>query len=205
MGHGGGHWSFMRDRSVTKQKLPPGTLRRIMRFAAPYRKILGIFLGVIVVDALIGVWNPLIYRQIIDGGIVKRDSRLIVLLGLLLAGLALADALLSLVQRYISSARRRGAHLRHAREGVRAHPADAARFLFQDPDRRPHLEVEQRRARRSAGLHRHAFVDREQSHHRRLHGHGDGVPLVADNRRALCSCFRCSCSRRGASGASSSN
>jgi ATP-binding cassette subfamily B protein len=65
--------------------------------------MLGVFLGVIVVDALIGVWNPLIYRQIIDGGIVRHDSRLIVELGLLLAGLALADALLSLAQRYISS------------------------------------------------------------------------------------------------------
>ncbi|MGD0983897.1 MAG: ABC transporter ATP-binding protein [Acidimicrobiales bacterium] len=93
----------MRDRSVTKEKLPPGTLGRIMRFAAPYRKMLGVFLGVIVVDALIGVWNPLIYREIIDGGIVRHDSRLIVELGLLLAGLALADALLSLAQRYISS------------------------------------------------------------------------------------------------------
>ena len=88
---------------MTKQKLPPGTLGRIMRFAAPYRRMLGVFLGVIVVDALIGVWNPLIYREIIDGGIVRHDSRLIVELGLLLAVLALADALLSLAQRYISS------------------------------------------------------------------------------------------------------
>jgi len=104
MAHGSqGMWSLMRDRSVTKEKLPPGTLGRIMRFAAPYRKMLGVFLGVIVVDALIGVWNPLIYREIIDGGIVRHDSRLIVELGLLLAGLALADALLSLAQRYISS------------------------------------------------------------------------------------------------------
>ena len=64
-----GMWSLMRDPSVTKQKLPPGTLARILRFAAPYRKMLGVFLAVIVVDALIGVWNPLIYREIIDGGI----------------------------------------------------------------------------------------------------------------------------------------
>ena len=98
-----GMWSLTRDRSVTKEKLPAGTLGRIMRFAAPYRRMLGVFLGVIVVDALIGVWNPLIYREIIDGGIGRHDSRLIVELGLLLAGLALADALLSLVQRYISS------------------------------------------------------------------------------------------------------
>ena len=98
-----GMWSLMRDPSVTKQKLPPGTLARILRFAAPYRKMLGVFLAVIVVDALIGVWNPLIYREIIDGGIEKHNSHLIVLLALLLAGLALVDALLSLAQRYISS------------------------------------------------------------------------------------------------------
>jgi ATP-binding cassette subfamily B protein len=88
---------------VTKQKLPPGTVRRIVKFATPYRRILGFFLAVIVVDALIGVWNPLIYRQIIDGGIAKHDNRLIVALAVLLGGLALADALLSLCQRYISS------------------------------------------------------------------------------------------------------
>jgi len=93
----------MKDRSVIKQKLPPGTVGRIMRFAAPYRSVLGVFLGVIVVDALIGVWNPLIYREIIDGGIARHNSHLIVVLALLLAGLALADALLSLTQRYISA------------------------------------------------------------------------------------------------------
>ena len=104
MAHGAhGMWSLMRDSSVTKQKLPPGTLRRIMRFAAPYRRMLGVFLAVIVVDALIGVWNPLIYREIIDGGIARHNSHLIFLLALLLGGLALVDALLSLAQRYISS------------------------------------------------------------------------------------------------------
>jgi ATP-binding cassette subfamily B protein len=74
-----------------------------MRFAAPYRRMLGVFLAVIVVDALIGVWNPLIYREIIDGGIARHNSHLIFLLALLLGGLALVDALLSLAQRYISS------------------------------------------------------------------------------------------------------
>jgi len=98
-----GAWSLTRDRSVTKEKLPPGTVGRIIKFAAPYRRILGVFLGLIVVDALIGVWNPLIYRQIIDSGIAKHNTHLIIALALLLAGLALADALLSLGQRYISS------------------------------------------------------------------------------------------------------
>ena len=48
--------------------------------------MLGVFLVVIVVDALIGVWNPLIYREIIDGGIARHNSHLIVLLALLLGG-----------------------------------------------------------------------------------------------------------------------
>lgn len=103
MGHGSGLWSFTRDRSVVSAKLPSGIVKRIGRFAAPYRSMLGLFLVVIVVDALIGVWNPLIYREIIDSGIAQHRTHLIVGLALLVAVLALAGALLSLVQRYISS------------------------------------------------------------------------------------------------------
>jgi ATP-binding cassette subfamily B protein len=101
--HVPGLWSMSRDRSVTKQKLAPGTVRRIARFAAPYRPILSVFLVVIVVDALTGVINPLIYREIIDGGILKHNNGLIVGLAAAVAGLAVVDALLSLVQRYISA------------------------------------------------------------------------------------------------------
>ena len=42
-----------------------------------------------------------------------------------------------------------------------ARPADADRVLHPDPDRRAHHPAEQRRARRAAGVHRHA-VDRRQ-------------------------------------------
>lgn len=94
---------MFRDRSVTSQKLERGTLKRIVRFAAPYRNILALFLVVIVIDALLGVANPLIYRQIIDAGIIKHNNGLIVVLAAVVAGLAVIDALLSLVQRYISS------------------------------------------------------------------------------------------------------
>lgn len=101
--HVPGLWSMSRDRSVTKQKLAPGTVRRIARFASPYRRILIVFLVVIVVDALLGVVTPLLYREIIDGGIIKHDNGLIVALAAVIAGIAVVDALLSLVQRYISA------------------------------------------------------------------------------------------------------
>jgi ATP-binding cassette subfamily B protein len=95
--------SLRRDSSVAHQKLAPGTGRRILRFAAPYKRMLGVFLILIIIDAVIGVANPLIYREIINKGILGHRSGLIVALALLVAGLALADAVLSLGQRYFSA------------------------------------------------------------------------------------------------------
>jgi ABC-type multidrug transport system, ATPase and permease components len=106
-GGGGGGWglmrSFRRDESVTSQKLSPGILRRIARFAKPYRRMLVVFLVLIVLDALLSAANPLIYRAIIDDGILPHDSGVVVRLALLLAVLALSDVVLSLWQRWISA------------------------------------------------------------------------------------------------------
>jgi len=95
--------SFRRDASVTAQKLSPGIVRRILRFAAPYRGMLGVFLVLIVVGALLSAAAPLIYRAIIDDGIQLGNTGLVAVLAVLLAGLALADAALSLWQRWISA------------------------------------------------------------------------------------------------------
>ena len=104
---GGGGWglmrSFRRDESVTSQKLSAGILRRIARFARPYRRMLAVFLVLIVLDALMSAANPLIYRAIIDDGILTHNSGLVVQLALLLALLALSDVVLSLWQRWISA------------------------------------------------------------------------------------------------------
>ena len=114
MGHGGGggrggaaNWgvlrSLRRDDSVTDQRLPAGIVRRIAGFARPYRHLLSIFLGLIVFDAVLGVANPLILRSIIDNGIAKGNTGLIVDLALLVAGIAVLDAGLSLWQRWVSA------------------------------------------------------------------------------------------------------
>ncbi len=47
--------SFRQDPSVTHQKLKPGTVRRILTYAKPYRLWLTLFLIVTVLDALITV------------------------------------------------------------------------------------------------------------------------------------------------------
>ncbi|HLY14630.1 MAG TPA: ABC transporter ATP-binding protein, partial [Candidatus Limnocylindrales bacterium] len=95
--------SFRRDDSIRSYKLSPGIFRRIVAFARPYRQKLAVFLVLIVIDALLGAANPLLYRAIIDDGILPRDSGFIVEVGIVLVILAIADAGLSLWQRWISA------------------------------------------------------------------------------------------------------
>ena len=76
---------------------------------------------------------------------------------------------------------RRGPHLRHADQGLRAHPEDAHRLLHPHPDRRARVAAEQRRARRPAGVHRHVLVGREQRDRRGHHPGRDVLSVVADH------------------------
>lgn len=95
--------SFRQDRSVLEHRVKKGTTRRMLRFAMPYRRILSIFLPVVVVDAVVGAVNPLILREIIDRGILGHDAHLVIELAVLAAGLALFTAGLSLYQRRVSA------------------------------------------------------------------------------------------------------
>ena len=95
--------SFTQDRSVTQQKLAKGTVRRIARFATAYRKLIVILLVLLAVDAAIGVVNPLLFKAIIDRGILRGESRLVVVLAIVAGVIAVFDATLSLVERYFSS------------------------------------------------------------------------------------------------------
>ncbi|MCW2499705.1 MAG: Xenobiotic-transporting ATPase [Frankiales bacterium] len=100
--------SFSRDPAVTQKKLAPGTVRRIARFAAPYKRQLIAFLVVIVIDAIIAIAPPLVLAQIIDNGIGTNPPAtgrpgLVLALALFVAGLALFDAVLSLVNRWYSA------------------------------------------------------------------------------------------------------
>jgi ATP-binding cassette subfamily B protein len=104
---GGGGWAGLRglrrDRSVLAQKIKPGTTRRILSFARPYRRILAFFIAAVVLDAVVSAINPLILRSLIDKGILGKDQALVVQLSLVVAGLAIFDAALSLMERRVSA------------------------------------------------------------------------------------------------------
>jgi ATP-binding cassette subfamily B protein len=104
---GGAGWSGMRsfrqDRSVLQHRIKKGTMRRMLRFAVPYRRILAIFLPVVVLDSIVVAINPLILRALIDKGIANKNTALVIQLACLAAGLALVDAFLSLSERRTSA------------------------------------------------------------------------------------------------------
>jgi len=59
------------------------------------------FLVLVAIDAVIGAVDPLIYREIINRGILGGDAGLVISLALLIAGLAVLDGGVLLVQRYL--------------------------------------------------------------------------------------------------------
>jgi ATP-binding cassette subfamily B protein len=95
--------SFSRDRSITQQQIKPGTIRRIMSYARPYRRELIWFLIIVALDAGITVAVPLLLRNLIDNGILPRNTGIVLAIGALVAGLALFDAVLSIAQRWYSA------------------------------------------------------------------------------------------------------
>ena len=51
---GAGMRSMRQDRSVLRHRVKKGTARRMLTFAVPYRKILAVFIPVVILDAVIG-------------------------------------------------------------------------------------------------------------------------------------------------------
>src|SRR4051795_7966508 len=96
MGFGPAMRAMRTDRSAANQRLAPGTVRRVVRYALPHRKLIALFLALTVVDAGLVVVSPLLVKRIIDDGIQKGDGALVTWLALVMVGVALFDALLSI-------------------------------------------------------------------------------------------------------------
>ncbi len=102
-------WTMLRsiqnsDR-VNEHRLRRGTTRRILRYARPYRRDILVFLITVVIAAGIGVATPLLAGHVINaitaGG--SDAASVIIRLAVMIALLAVADAFLSLAQRWYSA------------------------------------------------------------------------------------------------------
>lgn len=99
----GGFSSFRKDEEVLKHKLAPNTLHRSIQFVRPYARILCFFLFLVVMDSSLGVVNPLIYRRLINQGILPGDAHLVLMLALTAAGISILDSVLTFVQRHLAA------------------------------------------------------------------------------------------------------
>jgi ATP-binding cassette subfamily B protein len=103
----GGGGSLMRrmstDPEIASHRLSRGVVRRILAFARPYRALIIVFIGLVVVTSALAVTPPLLFKLIIDEGVLGGNRSLLVVLSLTVAGLAVLQAVIGLVQRWCSS------------------------------------------------------------------------------------------------------
>jgi ATP-binding cassette, subfamily B, bacterial len=101
---GGGVKSMLRfDESITRQKVTPGTVRRILPYAKKYRRTLALLLTVTAIDAGIAVANPLLLGMIIDLAIVPHKLNLLIDFSVAIVALGLLDGLAVFLQAWSSA------------------------------------------------------------------------------------------------------
>ncbi|MBF6159253.1 ABC transporter ATP-binding protein [Nocardia cyriacigeorgica] len=99
-------WNQMyRRMNAPKEQRPfsMATARRILRFAAPHKRRLGVFLLFSVVSALLAVATPLLAGRVVNGIVDGAAPRVVVILALAIGGLAIVDAGLGLAIRWLSA------------------------------------------------------------------------------------------------------
>jgi ATP-binding cassette, subfamily B, bacterial len=91
------------DDSVTRQKVRPGTVRKILPYAKPYRWALALLLFVTALDAAITVADPLLLGLVIDRGIIPGRLDVVIVLAVIIVALGLVDAVAIYLQTWFSS------------------------------------------------------------------------------------------------------
>lgn len=105
--NGGNPWAayqgFTNDRSVKKKQLSSGTLKRVMTYATEFRVYIFVYLSLLIFDSLLIVAAPLLFMRIVDTAIPNKDSGMVILMSLLIAGTAILGAALGVLSRRMSS------------------------------------------------------------------------------------------------------
>jgi len=107
-GHGASNWgalrSYSRDGSVAQSKLKPGTTRRILGYARPYKSLITVFLILVSISAVLVVVPPLLFLRVIDTAIPSKDAAAVwELVGVAALVIVVNTGVIGLVQRWFSS------------------------------------------------------------------------------------------------------
>ncbi|GAA2992753.1 ABC transporter ATP-binding protein [Streptomyces fulvorobeus] len=99
-------WSSLHSAMTAQKDRRPfsrATLRRIVSFARPHRRRIYRFLALSVVTALLAVATPVLAGGVVDAIIQGRDSGVVTRLAVLIAVIAVAEAALGLLTRWLSA------------------------------------------------------------------------------------------------------
>jgi ATP-binding cassette subfamily B protein len=104
MNYGSGWWRFIRyDEDRDRPQLSWALVRRVWGYAQPYRlQILGLLITILAITGL-SLIPPLLYRDLIDNAIPNQDLTRLTLLALGMIGIPVINALIGVVQRYLSA------------------------------------------------------------------------------------------------------
>jgi ABC-type multidrug transport system fused ATPase/permease subunit len=91
------------DRADLRALADTSLLRRIWQFSARHHRRLGVFVGVSVVSALLTVATPLLAGRVVDEIVRGGVPRVVVMLALVIAGVAIAEAGVAMLTRWLSS------------------------------------------------------------------------------------------------------
>ncbi|MEU0871532.1 ABC transporter ATP-binding protein [Nocardia brasiliensis] len=99
-------WSQMYRRANAPEEQRPfrlATARRILRFAAPHRRRIGAFLLFSVLAALLGVATPVLAGRVVNDIVGGAAPRVVITLAVVIGLIAVVDAVLGVLIRWLSS------------------------------------------------------------------------------------------------------
>jgi len=103
----GAAWSSVYRLSHSSDKGKHGfskeTIKRTLAFAAPYKGKLIFFVAMSIVTAALAVATPVLAGRVVDAIVARSDVGTVIWLAVIIAAVAVADAGLSMVTRWISS------------------------------------------------------------------------------------------------------
>jgi ATP-binding cassette subfamily B protein len=91
------------DDSITRQKVKPGTVRRILPYARQHRWALGLLLLVTALDAAFTVASPLLLGAVIDRGILPHRLGVLIVLSVIIAAIGLAEGATTFLRAWSSA------------------------------------------------------------------------------------------------------
>jgi ATP-binding cassette subfamily C protein len=96
-------WRTVQGQEVKDRRLSRDTIRRIVSFATPHRSKLTVFLVISVLTALLGVVTPVLAGDVVNAITAGDEVSVVVWLAVAIAAVAVVDAGLSVLNRWLSS------------------------------------------------------------------------------------------------------